>query len=914
MKCPKCQQDNSETTKFCGECGTPLTPQAEAKPAFTKTLETQQEELASGTVFANRYQVIEELGKGGMGKVYRVLDRKLNEEVALKLIKPEISSDKKTLERFKNELKLARKVSQKNVGRMFDIGEESGTHYITMEYVPGEDLKSFIMRVGQIPIAKSISIAKQLCEGLAEAHGIGIVHRDLKPSNIMIDKQGNARIMDFGIARSLEGKALTGAGVIIGTPEYMSPEQVEGKETDQRSDTYSLGVILFEMLTGRLPFEGDTPLSIAVQHRSDTPKDPRSINSQIPEALSTAILKCLEKEKERRYQSAAELRSDLENIEGGIPTRERIIPGRKPRTSKEITVTFRLKKLLIPSLIAIVFAVSALVLFRRPRLEVDPNLVVVTLFRNQTGDELLDQIGGWASDWIMQRIQTGDIEVVPTMSVLQVYSSLGFKPDTPQSARLLRALAKGTEAGTMVYGTYYLANQELIFQAHLLDVQTQKLIRSLEPIKGSLDNKEDVIQLLSQKVMETLAVHLNRKYGSQTLYLRNPPAYEAFKEFLMGVDFYSGSDYARAVQHFAQAVELDPSFFYPRLYMALAYYYQEKYSETEEIVQFLNENRDHLAPFERHLLDWYSAYLEGDYSESLRFIIKSEQLSPKNLIVNHVHAFTALEINRPLETVETYAKLDSYELEVQSRKPLGSVKTNYLSSAHHMLGNYREELKEARVGQKYYPHNWRFYAYEARALAALGKISGVKKIIDKSLEAILSSETPGRVMLEAAWELRVQGHTEAYREVAQQAVDWYQGSLKTREVTDEMRRGLAIAFYTAERWDEAEDIYNELAGNDPENLEYKGRIGLLAARKGNRDKAIQIFEELESINRPYLKGEHTYLCARMASILGDKEQAVLLLRNAFSQGLRYGAYLHHEMDFETLRDYQPFKDLLKPKG
>jgi TolB-like protein/Flp pilus assembly protein TadD len=194
------------------------------------------------------------------------------------------------------------------------MGEETGTHYITMEYVPGEDLKSFIRRVGQIPVGKTIAIAKQICEGLSEAHGIGIVHRDLKPPNIMIDKLGNARILDFGIARSIETKKITGAGVMIGTPEYMSPEQVEGKETDQRSDIYALGVILYEMLTGRLPFEGETALSIAVQHRSDTAKDPKEFNPQIPDDLSRLILKCMEKEKDQRYQRVADILPSLTEL------------------------------------------------------------------------------------------------------------------------------------------------------------------------------------------------------------------------------------------------------------------------------------------------------------------------------------------------------------------------------------------------------------------------------------------------------------------------------------------------------------------------------------------------------------------------------------------------------------------------
>jgi len=253
IECPKCRTENPDNQKFCGECATPLTHSANISQ--TKTLETPISELCTGSLFAGRYQIIEELGKGGMGRVYRVLDKELNEEIALKLIKPEIASDKNTIERFKNELKLARKISQKNVGRMYELLEEKGIRFITMEYVPGGDLKKFIRRSGQMGIGKAVDIAKQICDGLAEAHSLGIVHRDLKPNNIMIDDDGNVRIMDFGIARTVKGKGLTGSGVMIGTPEYMSPEQVEARDVDQRSDIYSLGIVLYEMLTGKLPFE-----------------------------------------------------------------------------------------------------------------------------------------------------------------------------------------------------------------------------------------------------------------------------------------------------------------------------------------------------------------------------------------------------------------------------------------------------------------------------------------------------------------------------------------------------------------------------------------------------------------------------------------------------------------------------------
>ena len=318
VKCPKCQAENPDTQRFCGDCGTQLSTPEETVPSITKTLEAPLGRLESASLFAERYEILEELGKGGMGEVYRVQDIKLNEEMALKLINPDIAADKGTIERFKNELKLARKIAHRNVCKMYDLNEEKDTPYITMEYVEGHDLKSLIKKKEKLSTDLAVEIAQQVCAGLSEAHELGIVHRDLKPQNIMIDEKDTAKIMDFGIARSTEAPGVTQTGMILGTPDYISPEQVEGKEADQRSDLYSVGVILFEMTTGRLPFEGETALSVVLKHKTERPPSPSDINSDISGNLNRLILRCLEKDPESRFQSAEELLSGLSKLDQDI--------------------------------------------------------------------------------------------------------------------------------------------------------------------------------------------------------------------------------------------------------------------------------------------------------------------------------------------------------------------------------------------------------------------------------------------------------------------------------------------------------------------------------------------------------------------------------------------------------------------
>jgi len=551
------------------------------KPPFvTETLETpsSSDELATGSTFAGRYHIVEELGKGGMGRVYRAIDKKLNEEVALKLIRPEIAQDERTLDRFQNELKTARKISHRHVGRMYELMEANGVHFITMEYVAGQDLRGLIRQTGQLTVKKAISIAIQVLKGLTEAHRLGVVHRDLKPSNIIVDREGSARIIDFGIAKAAAAKGMTGAGTIIGTPEYMAPEQVEGKPADQRADLYALGVILFEMTTGRTPFEGETPLAVAVKHKTEPPPDPRALAPQIPAELSRVILRSLEKDRDKRYQTSEEFLADLAAIDEALPTTERAASTRKPATSKKITVEFTPKKLVIPAAALTVLLVAVVFFWHpwtSPKAAAVPKVehsIAVISFENLTGDPKHDGLIKAVPNLMITKFEAMGIPYVASWERLRdLLKQMGKDPDAPIDKETGFEVCRREGITVLVTGEVTKAGNVFVTNIKALDAGTKSSLASASS-QGQGEESILLAQIddLTGRIYQKLDWTLAKAGDASPVSEFTTTSMEAYNEFLKGRDFFDKYYYEDARQALQKAVGNDPGFASAHLYLAYA--------------------------------------------------------------------------------------------------------------------------------------------------------------------------------------------------------------------------------------------------------------------------------------------------------------------------------------------------------
>jgi len=661
-----------------------------------------------------------------MGKVYRVEDTSVGQEIALKLIKPEIASDRKTIERFRHELKTARMISHRNICRMFDLGEADGTYFITMEYVRGESLKSMIRMSKRLEAGTAVSIARQVCEGLAEAHRLEVVHRDLKPSNIMIDKDGNVRIMDFGIARSLKEKGITGAGMMIGTPEYMSPEQVEGLEADQRSDIYSLGIILYEMLTGRVPFQGDTPFSVALKQRNEAPQDPKELNAQIPDLLSRTIQKCLTKERRDRYQTAEELRLALEDIEQRLSTAEKAIARRKPSSVR--TKPAEKKRLWLRAaalaifLAAILGGVYFLVIHPQPK----PGVVVLPFTFVDGGPDdqaFCDGLAATLSDNLLQLEHSrGSMWVIP--------------PDEARKEEIKTPSQVNQNLGGdyVLTGNMRLNGDMIRLNISLVDAKTLLQRGSPVVLADPITNLKTWQDDLVIKMVQMLG--LKTEPGMDLVWSAGRTALpNAYEFYLRGIGNLMQSDKAesidKAVDYLQRASELDPHFALARIELARAY--KSKYKLTKDramlekaqscCLQALKDN-DQLVAADMVLGAVYRD--AGQYDQAVQEFRRVLQLEPKNYQARMELGYTYEKLEKLREAE------DAFKSAVKLRPGYADV-YSYLGYFYYIYGRVADAEKMFLKVARLTPGDLQVYSNLGGMYAMRGRYESAEAMFKKSM-------------------------------------------------------------------------------------------------------------------------------------------------------------------------------------
>jgi Tfp pilus assembly protein PilF/TolB-like protein len=651
-RCPRCLSENPDEARACASCGAPRANDGPAPADRTQTLDRRAHGFETGQIVAGRYQIVECLGQGGMGKVYKAHDLEVHEDVALKLIRPDIAADERTIQRFQNELKITRKIAHRNVCRMFDMGREGQDHFIAMEFVPGEDLKSTIQRIGTLTVRKTLDLGKQICQGLSEAHRQGVIHRDLKPSNIIVDRSGNVHIMDFGIALSRESERLTDPGAVPGTIEYLAPEVLDGKEPGVASDIYSLGVILYELLTGRVPFRGKSTYQVAAKHMSESPRDPALLNPAIPPALGRLILKCLSKDPARRYQTAEGLCASLDRIEKGVP--EPVEGSWWRRLRQSIRRMPRLRRFAAVDL-PMALVAAGLVYFAGERVCGGGgdrgqgqlpggwnNSIVVLPFRHENMKEGQDHIWPTITGRIIDNLSKNK-----KLKVIAYGTAYRYKDSTLSD----REIGKGVKAQNILRGSIISENEGFDVRVELTSLASGGNSFSkvyVSPAEEDIYPKADEI---AKDVAASLGI-LPAAGGAAAIRSSDSTDPEANRYYQYGLKFKNAyyrsekaDDFDSAAKNFRTAITLDPRF--ARVYWELGTLYEIRFvlgkepADLAEMNRLLEEaySKDRNLPESNVGMGWVYFHRE-DHDQAYQFFKKAYELDANSALINyHIGSF-----------------------------------------------------------------------------------------------------------------------------------------------------------------------------------------------------------------------------------------------------------------------------------
>ena len=519
--------------------------------------------LETGDVMAGRYEILQLLGEGGMGAVYKARDRELDRFVALKLIRRELSSNPAIVARFKQELLLSHQVTHKNVIRIYDLGDSDGIKFITMEFVEGEDLRSLILENKKFPPKEAVEIIQQVCRALEAAHGVGVIHRDLKPQNVMRDKSGRILVMDFGMARTIEGDGMTQSGALVGTMEYMSPEQALAKDLDQRSDLFAVGLIFYELLTGKMPYKAESAVASLIKRNQERAIPVTDHDGTIPAQLSNVVSKCLERDPALRYQTSSEMLQDLDDWRGNRAAANLSFQPAVEPWGRTIhwPLVIGIATALVLAIVGFLFRGA---LFSSPSAKnvSAPALSLAILpFRNASGDPSVDWLGASLADMLSTDVgQSAHLRTVSPGRLHQILSDLRIAPGTSIDPNTISRIAQFSNADTLVWGQYARFGGQIRIDATLQDLKHDRNL----PIKIEAVDEKDIpgaVDRLAAEIRNNLALSPDivselKASSFQTSSSSAP----ALRDYNQGVQWLREGKNLNAVKSFESATQEDPEF------------------------------------------------------------------------------------------------------------------------------------------------------------------------------------------------------------------------------------------------------------------------------------------------------------------------------------------------------------------